>query len=389
MDNSKGKLGAPDDVQRSIQTMYPKITDELDGAINTLRKLKLITGSNAAAKDLDKTLPGNDVESPDATFVGSAEIPEADETLVGESGPSSGAVVPLLGINENFGRYRIVRNLGQGAMGAVYLAYDPQLERHVALKTPFVGKGSNVVDRFYREARAVASVRSPYLCPVYDINQVGGVHYISMAFIDGHPLTHAIREDEFRRPSNVARVAACIARGLQKAHDAGVIHRDLKPDNIMIDTDGTPVIMDFGLARRIEDGAQLTTPGMLLGSPVYMSPEQVAGDQSRIGPATDIYSLGIVIYQMLTGKVPFQGSILAVLQQIANVSPERPSVCCPEIGEGSPIEKICLRLMSKAIEDRYATVAQAAEELESCFNTAPAIKRSLWQRAFGFSPKPM
>ena len=375
------------DMQRSMHTMYPQIGDELDGAINTLRKLKQLAGANNAPQHEHGAISNNRDAPPDATLIGTAEDTGNGETFIGESVAPKADKVPLMGVNDNFGRYRITRNLGQGAMGAVYLAYDPQLERYVALKTPFLGKGSNIIDRFYREARAVASIRSPYLCPVYDIDQISGIHYISMAFIEGRPLTNAIADKEFRKPLNVASITARIARGLQKAHESGVIHRDLKPDNIMMDNDGNPVIMDFGLARRIEEGAKLTTPGMLMGSPAYMSPEQVVGDQSLIGPASDIYSLGIVIYEMLTGKVPFQGSILAVLQQIANKDPDPPSVSCPEIGEESPIERICLKMMSKAIKDRHATVAEAAEELESCFQVAaapPPPKLSCWQRALVF-----
>ena len=132
-----------------------------------------------------------------------------------------------------------------------------------------------------------------------------------MAFIDGKPLERLIAEGRLGGVASIADLTKKIARGLQKSHEQDIIHRDLKPANVMIDPDGEPIVMDFGLARRVDDEILITAPGKILGTPAYMSPEQVEGDASNIGPATDIYSLGVILYQMLTGRLPFQGSLLS------------------------------------------------------------------------------
>src|SRR5262249_26360349 len=160
------------------------------------------------------------------------------------------------------------------AMGAVYLAYDTQLHRHVALKTPFLGDGPDVIRRFYREARATAQLRCQYICPIYDVGEIGGVHYLTMAFIEGEALARVLPEGRLRALRDIAEIMRKIALGLQAAHECQIIHRDLKPDNIMVDRKGEPIVMDFGLAKRVQDDVQVTMPGMLFGTPAYMSPEQ-------------------------------------------------------------------------------------------------------------------
>jgi serine/threonine protein kinase len=354
----------------AIQSQHPGIAGELEGAINTLRKLQDIagpTGAGAAVSDIGAT---TDSAAPDAP---------ADHQTTEAPRPC-----PLLACNHTFGRYQIVRRLGQGAMGAVYLAYDGQLHRHVALKTPSLGSSPLAVERFFLEARAAAQLRSPYLCPVYDVGQIGAVHYLSMAFIDGRPLSRLIDERTLGDARAIAALTQKIARGMQKAHERGIIHRDLKPDNIMVDTEGDPIVMDFGLARRIDaDAARLTSPGRLLGTPAFMSPEQVDCDPNALGPPTDIYSLGVVLYEMLTGKVPFQGSLTAILRQIVSTNPPRPSSINPALGDDSPLERICLKMMARCPADRYPSMAAVAEALEEAFfNKQPptAGGPSLWKR---------
>jgi serine/threonine protein kinase len=342
-----------DTLRSAIHSRHPGIADELEGAINTLRKLQDIAGpagSGAAGSDIGAT-----VDSADAAAPAENQTTEAPRPA------------PLLACNHTFGRYQIVRRLGQGAMGAVYLAYDGQLHRHVALKTPSLGSSPVAVERFFLEARAAAQLRSPYLCPVYDVGQVGPVHYLSMAFIDGRPLSRVITERALGDARAIAALTQKIARGMQKAHEHGIIHRDLKPDNIMVDAEGEPIVMDFGLARRIDDDARLTTPGRLLGTPAFMSPEQVDCEPNALGPATDIYSLGVVLYEMLTGRVPFQGSLTAILRQIVSTDPPRPSSINPALGDDSPLERICLKMMARCQADRYPSMAAVVEALEEAF----------------------
>ena len=206
---------------------------------------------------------------------------------------------------EQFGRYRIVRLLGEGAMGAVYLAHDTQLDREVALKTPtFTGsKAPELIERFYREARSAATLNHPNICQVHDVGEIDGTHFITMAYIEGRTLSDFVSSTKPRPPRHVAVVIRKLALALEHAHRKGVIHRDLKPANIMVHNQREPMIMDFGLARRTDKSAEahVTKSGVIVGTPAYMSPEQVKGEQETIGPAADVYSLGVIIYELLTG----------------------------------------------------------------------------------------
>jgi serine/threonine protein kinase len=366
----------PDAVRSAIQSQHPKIADEIQGAINTLRKLQEIAGPSS-----------DDGSAPvEATAAGSLATPSAAADVgfltSADDAPEPERPLPVLAANQTFGRYQIVRLLGRGAMGAVYLAYDSQLQRHVALKTPSLGGSPQAVARFLREARAAAQLRSPFVCPVYDVGQVGGVHYLSMAFIDGQPLSKAISERRLGDGKAIAVLARKMARGLQKAHEHGIIHRDLKPDNIMLDSDGEPIVMDFGLARRMDEDTRITQAGRLLGTPAYMSPEQVDGDPDKIGPPTDIYSLGVVLYQMLTGRLPFQGSLTAILRQISSTAPPPPSKVNPALGEGTALEQICLKMMARVPAERYSSMAAVVEALEEAFprERPPEARPSLLRR---------
>jgi predicted Ser/Thr protein kinase len=381
----------PDPVRSALHSRHPGIADEIRGAINTLRKLQELAApppNGGSAVDSSVTSDGS-LSAPSGGEAGlrtsADDIPEAAPRQA-----------PLLSANDSFGRYQIVRLLGRGAMGAVYLAYDAQLQRHVALKTPSLGGSAHAVARFMREARAAAQLRSPYICPVYDVGQIGGIQYLSMAFIDGRPLSKVIAEGQMRDAQAVSTLIQKIARGLQKAHEQGIIHRDLKPDNIMVDADGEPIVMDFGLARRLDDDVRLTTPGRLLGTPAYMSPEQVDGDPARIGPATDIYSLGVVLFEMLTGRLPFQGSLTSILRQISSSEPPKPSSINPALSAVQPLERVCLRMMARSAADRYpdmAAVVAALEEAcagERCAtNGAPSVVARFCSWAAGlFVAKP-
>jgi serine/threonine protein kinase len=260
-----------------------------------------------------------------------------------------------------FGRYRIVRTLGHGGMGAVYLAHDTQLDRSVALKIPDIppGSGRDVLERFYREARAAAALHHPNLCAVYDVGQVDGCPYLTMAYIEGKPLSALIGRGAALAEHQVAAVIRKLALALQEAHDHNVVHRDLKPANILVSRKGELVIVDFGLARRYGAGdAQVTNSGLILGTPAYMSPEQIEGSSASMGPACDIYSLGVILYEMLSGRVPFEGSAVLVLCQILGSDPEPLSQLRPDVDPR--LEAICCKAMAKRVSDRYATMRDLA-----------------------------
>jgi|GEM_PF-1300385 len=296
------------------------------------------------------------------------------ETIVSGVQPVPARAGAIAGkLPQHFGRYEIQRLLGQGAMGSVYLAYDPSLQRQVALKIPKFSDESNpdMRDRFLREARSAATLRHANICPVYDVGRVDGVHYITMAYIEGRTLAEELRAGRTFAPREIATIVRKLALALGKAHSAGVIHRDLKPGNIMLDAEGEPVLMDFGLAyREATDELRLTKSGMIVGSPAYMSPEQIEGDPAKIGAASDIYSLGVVLYEMITGKLPFQGTMMSVIGQIATTEPTPVGQWRKELAD-SPLERLCRKMLAKSIDDRPQTMQEAARALDYILSGLP------------------
>ena len=266
---------------------------------------------------------------------------------------------------EQFGRYRILRLLGRGGMGAVYLAHDNQLDRDVALKIPTLSgsEAEQVLERFHREARAAATLAHPHICPVYDVGVQDGSPYLTMAYVEGQPLTAHARTGNLLPAARVAALIRGVALALAYAHGRGVIHRDLKPANILLNVLGEPIVMDFGLARRSgTQDVRLTQSGQLMGTPAYMSPEQVAGDAARVGPGYDIYSLGVVLYELLTGRLPFEGSWTEVLAKILTQDPPPPSSLCPDLPAG--LDAVCRKAIARQVEERYATMAEFAAALQ-------------------------
>lgn len=300
-----------------------------------------------------------------------------EETLatgqLGDTVPKEASAI-LGPLPMTFGRYQILKSTGDGAMGAVYLAHDTQLDRNVALKIPkFPEDGSGrLVERFYREARAAATLSHPNICPVFDVGQIEDSHYITMEFIQGRPLSEYIRDDRRLSADATARVVRKVALAMQEAHVHAVVHRDLKPANIMINQRNEPIVMDFGLARRSDqdDQSRLTRDGAIMGSPAYMSPEQLEGQQDKIGPSCDIYSLGVVMYELLTGKLPFQGtgSIASVIREIFTKEPQSPLELYADINP--TLSHICLKALEKQPQDRYDTMHDLAVALTS-FLKAP------------------
>lgn len=273
-------------------------------------------------------------------------------------------------IPRNFGRYRIIDRLGKGGMGAVFRAHDTELDRVVALKVPFLGDDDTEMrQRFYREARAAAGLHHPNICPVYDVGELHGLPYLTMAFIEGKSLAQIIESGPPLIPARTAMLVRKVALAMQEAHSKGVIHRDLKPANVLMRSNGEPVVMDFGLARRADDQRSegLTRQGEVLGTLEYMPPEQLDGNNEAIGPAADIYALGVVLYELLTGQRPFAGSTVSMLTAILLKPPPRPSEVRPGIPER--LEEICLKAMARLPKDRFATMGQFAVALGDFLRT--------------------
>jgi formylglycine-generating enzyme required for sulfatase activity/serine/threonine protein kinase len=272
------------------------------------------------------------------------------------------SAVPL---PEQFGRYRILRKLGEGGMGAVYLAEDIELGRRVALKVPHftAADGSDVIERFKREARAAAALRHPNLCPVHDVGHIHGIHFLTMPFIEGKSLAEQVRRDQPWPPARAAALVIRLARALDVLHQHGMMHRDLKPVNILLEAGDEPVIMDFGLARSLSQSDRLTQTGIAVGTPAYMSPEQFLGVSSALSSATDIWSLGVIFYQLLTGQLPFPGPTqAAMLGQILYAELQPPSKLRPELAR--ELDAVCQKALAKQAGARYATMAELAAALQ-------------------------
>lgn len=262
---------------------------------------------------------------------------------------------------ETFGPYLIEKRLGQGGMGTVYCAVDTKLKRQVALKVCHLADDDNTLVRFQREAQAMAALRHPNLCPVHDFDIIDGVPYFTMALITGPTLDRWVQERSGCTPREAAILVSKIALALQYGHEHGVIHRDLKPTNIMMDG-REPVVVDFGLARFEQSSdPKVTRAGAVIGTPSYMSPEQVEGNQQAIGPSTDVYSLGVVLYELLTGRVPFQGAPTPVMAQILVNEPSTPLSLCPDLDP--KLAAICLKALRKRPDERWASMKEFATAL--------------------------
>jgi formylglycine-generating enzyme required for sulfatase activity/predicted Ser/Thr protein kinase len=274
---------------------------------------------------------------------------------------------------EQFGRYRIVKKLGAGGMGTVYLAHDTALGRPVALKVPRFDTDDDAATRrrFLREARAAATIDHPNICPVHDVGEIDGRLYLTMAYVEGQPLTNFVDPAAPMPAVAAADLVRRLALALALAHARGVIHRDLKPSNIVVKADGEPVILDFGLARMATaEQSRLTEKGAVMGTPSYMAPEQARGENDAIGPHTDVYALGVILYELLTGQPPFRGAWALVIMQILTERPEQPSQLRSDLDPG--LEAVCLKAMAKEVANRYATMNQLADALADWLGEAAA-----------------
>lgn len=316
------------------------------------------TGSGAASPPQP---PRDDVFATQAAGTGAQPVLSTDSLPATEALPA----YPL-------GRYRLERLLGRGGMGSVYLARDLDLDRPVALKIPNFSDPAppEAVERFFREAHSAAAITHPNICPVYDARDSGGVRYMVMGYIEGRPLSDYIKPGRPQAERQAAAVVRKLAFAIQEAHDHGIVHRDLKPGNIMIDRRSEPILMDFGLARNLQDATQarLTQEGLAVGTPAYMSPEQVQG-RSDLGPATDIYSLGIILYELLTATQPFRGNIAGILGQILHVDAKPVRELRPELS--ADIAAICARAMAKNPAQRYASMREFGQALSNFLKGKP------------------
>jgi serine/threonine-protein kinase len=250
-------------------------------------------------------------------------------------------------------------------MGVVYKARQMSLNRLVALKMILHGEFATPADlaRFEAEARAAAHLDHPNVVPVYGAGEHDGQAFFSMRFVEGETLAAVLARGPLR-PQEAARLLALIARAVEYAHRRGVLHRDLKPSNVLLDRAGEPHVTDFGLAKRVDGAAALTQTTSIVGTPTYMAPEQVSGRHGSPGPASDVYSLGVILYEMLTGRPPFQAaSRWDVLHMVLEQDPVRPRLLNPQVDPD--LELVCLKCLQKDPALRYAGAADLAADLEA------------------------
>jgi len=343
--------GRPVDVDAAARR-HPKLEAELRELWGTLRLAEEIGRSASRGK------PG--------------DLAKAETVDDASGAPGGAAHPPPAGVGE----YEILEELGRGGMGVVYKARKRGLERTVALKMLLRGAHASAADmaRFRSEVESASQLEHPNIAPVYDVGSSNGEPYFTMRFIEGTTLARKLAGGPMA-PQEAARILASVASGVHFAHEHGVLHRDLKPQNILIDSSGTPYVTDFGLAKRLEGGNSITQSGAILGTPSYMAPEQAAGNRGQMGPAADVYSLGAILYHALTGRPPHQAAtpvdtVLSVLEQ----DPLPPRLLNPRVNRD--LEMIALKCLQKPQDLRYPSAEALAKDLTAYLSGEPISARS-------------
>ena len=282
----------------------------------------------------------------------------------------------------DFGKYELLAEVGRGGMGVVYRARQQDLDRTVALKMILSSRLASEEDvrRFYAEAKAAGSVRHPNIVGIHEVGQIHGQHYFAMDYIDGQSLEALLRKGPLIA-ERAAKFLSVVARAVDYLHRHNIVHRDLKPSNILLDWQGHPLVTDFGLAKVFDTGRDQTQTGTIVGTPSYMSPEQAAGQTSEVSAQSDVYSLGAILYELLTGRPPFKRSnALDTLMEVLEGEATLPS----ELNRHIPreLELICMRCLEKDPQNRYRSAAALADDLEHYLMREPIEARpaSLFQQ---------
>ncbi len=309
-----------------------------------------------------------------AVMVAEAAGSHASKTQ--ESSDAPDAPVLRMELPCRFGDFELLEEVGQGGMGVVYRARQISLNREVAVKMILRGRlaSSTDLDRFQAEAKAAARLDQPGIVPVYEVGEHDAQPYFCMKYVKGHTLLDELKEGPLSDRRS-AIVLGMVARAIHHAHRHGVLHRDLKPSNILIDEKGNPHITDFGLAKQVSDPASLTRTGAVLGTPAYMAPEQAAGARGAVGPASDVYSLGSILYHALTGRPPFQAdSPVDVVLKVLDQEPMPPRMVNSKADRD--LEMITLRCLQKPPDLRYDTARALADDLDAFLNNEPIAART-------------
>jgi tetratricopeptide (TPR) repeat protein len=341
---------------------YPQLAKELVSFIADQEKIVRWTAPLREAAG---------AHSSPVTVLKGGEAPSTELSLPTETGP--------------FGDYLLLKEISRGGMGIIYLARQVRLDRLVAVKRIIAGPlaSPTEIERFRTEALAAARLDHPNIVPIYEVGQVQGQHFYSMKVMEGGSLSDHLTEWT-ELPRAAAALMVKVARAVHHAHQRGILHRDLKPGNVLLDAAGEPHVSDFGLAKRLEDA---THSGMVVGTPSYMAPEQAAG-HDRLTTAADVYSLGAILFALLTGKPPFQAPTrLETLRQVAEQMPARPQTLNARVDRD--LETICLKCLDKSPEQRYAGAQALAEDLERWLADEPIHARPapLWTRGLKWAKR--
>src|SRR5258705_3220225 len=275
----------------------------------------------------------------------------------------------------DFGDYELLEEIGRGGQGVVYRAHQKSLNRTVALKVIGLGPWATEahLKRFRREAEAAANLDHPFIVPIHEVGERDGCCYFSMNFIEGGQLDEVVKG----APMSIRQAAeliAKVARTVHYAHEHGILHRDIKPGNILLDTKGEPHLTDFGLARLVEAESTVTRTLEAMGTPSYMAPEQAAGNNADVGKATDVYGLGAVFYELLTGHPPFAGgTTFEIVRLVLDTEPRQPRLLNPKVDRD--LSTICLKCLEKDPERRYSSALALAEDLEHWLKHEPIVAR--------------
>ncbi len=316
--------------------------------------------------DGENTLPKHKQPSPktgqDSPETGADLDPKTETIDAKKPGPFK---IREIGPGDEFGDFEIIKLLGKGGMGAVYLAKDRRLDREVALKLPIADEGSGSYDlkRFLQEARSAAKLNHPGLCSIYEVGDYQGQPFLCLEYVEGKSLDHYLKPGKPLKPDTAAKLAKRIADAVYFAHERGVIHRDLKPANVMVNKQKQPIVMDFGLARieQREEDTRLTQTGMIMGTPAYMAPEQIGGVTKEIDAQSDVYSMGVMLYEMLAGVLPFRGKVHELMRKVLIEEPPKLSEVNAEVP--TALERIVQKAMAKTKTDRYASMADFSTDL--------------------------
>jgi WD40 repeat protein/tRNA A-37 threonylcarbamoyl transferase component Bud32 len=326
--------------------------------------------------------PGAELTQPDVApgqspLPGVPDTPDLADTvsyvaglgLHGQGRAEPGRVLP------GFGDYELLQMIARGGMGVVYKARQRKLNRVVALKMILAGRlaSAEEVQRFYLEAQAAAQLEHPGIVPIFEVSEHAGQPFFSMSFVEGGNLAQRVRQGALP-PREAAGLVERIAGAVAYAHENGIIHRDLKPANILLDKDGNPKVSDFGLAKKVSADSNLTLAGQIIGTPAYMAPEQALGQPELVGPAADIYSLGAILYCLVTGRPPFESvDAIEMLRQVKEQEPIPPGRV--NVAVRGDLETICLKCLQKDPRKRYATAAALADDLGRYLAGKPILAR--------------